>query len=262
MPADPPESGPAREPGAAAPAGAAVPRHVAVIMDGNGRWAQRRGLPRAAGHRAGIAPLRMCVEECRRRGCEALTVFAFSSENWRRPAQEVGLLMQLFLEAIDREIDELARNGVAVRFVGEHGAFAAALRERMAAAEARTRSNSTLTLVVAVGYGGRWDLVQAARRLARDCLAGRLAPEAIDEAQLAAGLSLAGLPEPDLFIRTGGEQRISNFLLWNLAYTELWFDEVLWPDFGVPELERAFAAFAARQRRFGRTGAQLEEGAC
>ena len=260
MAAEPPEPVPARAPGPSA--GAAVPRHVAVIMDGNGRWAQRRGLPRAAGHRAGIGPLRLCVEECRRRGCEALTVFAFSSENWRRPAQEVGLLMQLFLESIDREIDELARNGVAVRFVGEHGAFAQELRERMAAAEARTRSNSALTLVVAVGYGGRWDLVQAARRLARDCLAGRLAPEAIDEARLAQELALSGLPEPDLFIRTGGERRISNFLLWNLAYTELWFDEVLWPDFGLPELERAFAAFAARQRRFGRTGAQLEADAC
>ena len=262
MPADQPETGPARETRLAAAAGAAVPRHVAVIMDGNGRWAQRRGLPRAAGHRAGIAPLRMCVEECRRRGCTALTVFAFSSENWRRPAQEVGLLMQLFLESIDREVDELARNGVAVRFVGEHAAFAAALRERMAAAEARTRANSALTLVVAVGYGGRSDLVQAARRLARDCLAGRLAAEAIDEARLGAGLALAGLPEPDLFIRTGGEQRISNFLLWNLAYTELWFDEVLWPDFAATDLERAFAAFAARQRRFGRTGLQLEADAC
>jgi undecaprenyl diphosphate synthase len=240
-------------------AGDAVPRHVAVIMDGNGRWAQRRLLPRSAGHRAGIRTVRMAVEECARRGVRALTIFAFSSENWRRPPDEVGFLMRLFLEAIDREIDDLAANGVELRFVGDRGALAPELRERMAAGEARTRGGSRLTLVVAVAYGGRWDVAQAARRLAAECAAGRLRPDDIDEERLGAGLALADLPEPDLFIRTGGEHRISNFLLWNLAYTELWFTDTLWPEFDARELDRAFAAYAARERRFGLTGEQVRE---
>jgi undecaprenyl diphosphate synthase len=239
-----------------------VPRHVAIVMDGNGRWAEQRGLPRAAGHRAGVKPVRLCVEECGRRGVEALTLFAFSSENWRRPAQEVGLLMQLFLEALDREVDELAAKGVALRFIGERGALAPELQARMAGAEARTAANQGLKLVVAVAYGGRWDIVEAARRLARQCRDGTLAVDAIDESRFAAELALGALPEPDLFIRTGGEQRISNFLLWHLAYAELWFTDVHWPAFDIEALGRAFSAFDARERRFGQTRGQRKADAC
>jgi undecaprenyl diphosphate synthase len=248
--------------GGRAPASAQVPRHVAIIMDGNGRWAQRRLLPRSAGHRAGIKTVRMAVEECARRGVVALTIFAFSSENWRRPPQEVGFLMNLFLEAIDREIDDLMRNGVELRFIGDRGALAPELQDRMAAGEARTRGGPRLKLCVAVAYGGRWDIVQAAQRLAQECAAGTLQPEQIDETRLHSMLSIADLPEPDLFIRTGGEHRISNFLLWNLAYTELWFTDTLWPEFDVREFDRAFEAYAARQRRFGLTGEQVETGGC
>jgi len=237
-----------------------VPRHVAIIMDGNGRWAERRGLPRSAGHRAGVKPVRTVIEQSVRQGVGALTLFAFSSENWKRPVTEVGLLMQLFLEALDREIDELASQGIELRFIGERERLGAPLAERMVAAETRTRGNAALRLNVAVAYGGRWDILEAARRLAAEARDGRLAPEAIDEARFSAELALAGLPDPDLFIRTGGDQRISNFLLWNLAYTELWFSETLWPDFDGAEYERALAAFGERERRFGLTGAQA--GAC
>ncbi|MBS0375161.1 MAG: di-trans,poly-cis-decaprenylcistransferase [Proteobacteria bacterium] len=231
-------------------------------MDGNGRWAANRGLPRGAGHRAGLKPVRLCIEECARRGVEALTLFAFSSENWKRPITEVGLLMQLFLEALDREIDELATRGVSLRFIGERDGLPAALAERMRAAEARTAANPGLKLVIAVAYGGRWDIVSAARRLATEVRAGALEPGQIDEARFAAALALDGLPEPDLFIRTGGDRRISNFLLWNLAYTELWFSDLLWPEFDGVELERAFADFASRERRFGLTSEQVGAGAC
>jgi undecaprenyl diphosphate synthase len=239
-----------------------VPRHVAIVMDGNGRWAEERGLPRAAGHRAGLKPVRLCVEQCSARGVEALTLFAFSSENWRRPPQEVGILMQIFLEALDREVDELASKGVAVGFIGERATLAPELQARMAGVEARTGANRGLKLIVAIGYGGRWDIVTAAQRLAAACRAGTLEPEAIDEVRFGAELALAKLPEPDLFIRTGGEQRISNFLLWNLAYSELWFTDAYWPAFDAAELERAFAAFSARERRFGRIGAGPQADAC
>jgi undecaprenyl diphosphate synthase len=235
---------------------------VAIIMDGNGRWAERRGLPRTAGHRAGVKPVRTAIEHSARHGVEALTLFAFSSENWQRPVTEVGLLMQLFLEALDREIDELAAQGVLVRFIGARELLGPALVERMAAAEARTGANQGLKLVIAVAYGGRWDIVSAARRLARAARDGALDPDAIDEASLARELALGDLPEPDLFIRTGGDQRISNFLLWNLAYTELWFTETLWPEFDAAEFDRALAEFGERERRFGLTAAQLEAGAC
>jgi len=238
-----------------------VPRHVAIIMDGNGRWAKQRGLPRAAGHRAGIRTVRLCVEECARRGVGVLTLFAFSSENWNRPHEEVGILMQLFLEALDREVDELAAKNVALGFIGERARLAPELRARMAAVEARTGKNSGLKLMIAIGYGGRWDIVSAAQRLAAACRDGALAPEAIDEQRFAAELALGGLPDPDLFIRTGGEQRISNFLLWNLAYAELWFTETHWPALEAAELEQAFAAFAARERRFGLV-AQRQADAC
>jgi len=234
-----------------------VPRHVAVIMDGNGRWAEQRSLPRAAGHRAGARAVRSTIEHSMRRGVAALTLFAFSSENWRRPAEEVGVLMQLFLESLDKEVAELDANGVRLRFIGDRSRLAPALVERMSAAEMRTASRDRLDLVVAVAYGGRWDLTQAARQLAREAVAGTLPPGALDEAALAARLATAGREEPDLFIRTGGERRISNFLLWDLAYTELWFTDTLWPDFDESSYDVALGDFAHRQRRFGRTAAQL-----
>jgi undecaprenyl diphosphate synthase len=228
-----------------------VPRHVAIIMDGNGRWAQARGLPRHAGHKAGIRPVRMCVEACGERKIDVLTLFAFSSENWRRPADEIGRLMELFMESLANEIDELHRNGVRLRFIGDRRQLSVRLQARLNEAEDHTRDNRGLTLVVAVGYGGRWDIVRAAQALARRCLTGVSPPEAIDEAAFARELSLDGLPDPDLFIRTGGERRISNFLLWNLAYTELYFCDVLWPDFSGEDFQAALEYFAQRQRRFG-----------
>ena len=242
-----------REPGA-------PPRHVAVIMDGNGRWASRRKLPRHLGHRAGVKAVRATVEGCARRGVEALTLFAFSSENWLRPAEEVARLMELFVEAIEREVDELHGNGIRVRFIGDLDTLKQHLRESIAAAEARTAANSRMTLYIAIAYGGRWDIVRAVRRLATSVSAGEMAPDAIDEAALAGELALAGSPDPDLFIRTGGEHRISNFLLWNLAYTELYFCDCLWPDFEDAEIARAFRHFASRQRRFGLTGDQVAGG--
>jgi undecaprenyl diphosphate synthase len=234
-----------------------TPRHVAVIMDGNGRWAARRALPRHLGHRAGVKAVRAAVEGCARRGVEALTLFAFSSENWGRPAEEVVRLMELFIEAMDREVDSLQSNGIRLRFIGDLGSLKPNLQERIAAAEARTAPGRAMTLHVAISYGGRWDLAQAARRLAARAVAGETDPQGIDEAVLAAELQLGGAPDPDLFIRTGGEQRISNFLLWHLAYTELYFCDTLWPDFDDADLERAFRHFAGRQRRFGLTAGQV-----
>jgi undecaprenyl diphosphate synthase len=193
----------------------------------------------------------MCIRECARRGVEALTLFAFSSENWRRPETEVSTLMSLFVETLDREIEELHARSVRVRVIGNRQRLAVRLQQRIAEAEERTAANSGLSLQVAVSYGGRWDIVEAARTLARQCASGALRAEEIDEDTLGARLQLAGLPDPDLFIRTGGEFRVSNFLLWNIAYAELHFSEVLWPDFGVPQLEAALADFERRQRRFG-----------
>jgi len=237
---------------------AVTPQHVAIIMDGNGRWARSRGLPRPAGHRSSVKVVRRVVEEAAQRGIRYLTLFAFSSENWLRPAEEVGMLMSLFLDTLVREIANLHRNQVRVRFIGERERLAAALLERMDEAEKKTGANTGLTLLVAVGYGGRWDITQACRALAAEAAAGRLEPGRIDEAQVAARLALAGVPDPDLLIRTGGEQRISNFLLWNLAYTELYFTEVLWPAFTPAHLQAALEFYAQRERRFGRTSAQLE----
>jgi undecaprenyl diphosphate synthase len=233
-----------------------LPRHIAITMDGNGRWAAARGLTRPAGHKAGLTPVRMCIEECARRGIEALTLFAFSSENWARPVTEVASLMSLFVEALDRELEELHLKGVRVRFIGARRSLAVRLQARIAAAEERTAANQALKLQVALSYGGRWDIVQAAQRLAGECAGGALRPEEITEARFAAALSLSGLPEPDLLIRTGGEQRVSNFLLWDLAYAELYFTECLWPDFTVAEFEQALKFFAGRERRFGQTAAQ------
>jgi undecaprenyl diphosphate synthase len=233
-----------------------LPRHVAIIMDGNGRWAAARKLPRHAGHKAGISALRACVQTCTARGIGALTVFAFSSENWARPAEEVSLLMGLFVDALDSHVDELHANGVRMRFIGDRQRLSVRLQSYLAAAEARTVGNEKLSLNIAMSYGGRWDITGAVRTLAAKCAAGALRPADITEEQVGAVLQLAQLPDPDLFIRTGGEHRISNFLLWNLAYTELYFSDCLWPDFDAGQLEVALAFFAARERRFGRTPEQ------
>ena len=235
-----------------------IPVHVAVIMDGNGRWARRRALPRHAGHRSGVRSVRETVETAAKRGVKYLTLFAFSSENWNRPREEVSKLMSLFLEALQREVDDLHRNNVRLEFIGAREQLAAGLLEKIESAEAQTRDNSGLRLQVAVAYGGRWDLVNAARRLAARVADGELAVEQINDAAMAAELQLAGLPDPDLLIRTGGEQRVSNFLLWNLAYAELWFCDTLWPDFGEQQFDEALAYFASRQRRYGHTGEQVE----
>jgi undecaprenyl diphosphate synthase len=239
------------------PAPARKPRHIAVIMDGNGRWAERRHRPRAIGHRAGVRAVQACLEFCLAEGIECLTLFAFSSENWNRPAEEVGALMKLFLRMLDNEVEELHRRGARITFVGDRRGFPDAIRARMGQAEAVTAGNSAIRVNIAAGYGGRWDIAEAARALAVEVAAGRLAPEAIDEATLGARMSLADQPEPDLFIRTGGDLRISNFLLWQLAYTELWFTETLWPDLDAVTLRQALDDFANRERRFGLTSAQV-----
>jgi len=226
-------------------------------MDGNGRWAAARGLPRPAGHKEGLTSARLIVQECSRRGVLALTLFAFSSENWQRPPEEVSGLMSLFLEALEREVPELHANRVRIRFIGDRTALAVRLQARIAAAEAHTAGNGGLQLQIAVSYGGRWDIVQAAQSLARQCSSGSLRVEDIDEARFGQTLALAGIPETDLLIRTGGERRLSNFLLWNLAYAELYFTDCLWPDFDLTQVEAAFEYFASRERRFGRTSAQL-----
>ncbi len=234
-----------------------TPKHIAIIMDGNGRWAEAHGQPRHAGHKEGLRPVRMCIEECSRRKVGALTLFAFSSENWRRPMVEVSSIMQLFMDAIDREVAELHRNGVRLRFIGDRQALSVKLQARMAASEELTAANDGLRLQIAVSYGGRWDIVQAARKLAAEVASGALRLEAIDEERFARTLALGDVPDPDLFIRTGGDSRISNFLLWNLAYTEIVVSDALWPDFDLPKFEAALAAFDARERRFGLTGEQV-----
>ncbi|HET6914428.1 MAG TPA: polyprenyl diphosphate synthase [Rhodanobacteraceae bacterium] len=234
-----------------------LPRHVAIVMDGNGRWARRRAQPRSFGHRAGQKAVREAVEFCLRRKIEALTLFAFSSENWKRPDEEVGALMELFLRALDREVDELHGNEVRVRFAGELSLFNEALRSRMLAAMEKTRGNNALHLNVCVNYGGRWDIAQAAREAALAVQRGDLAADGITESTLAPFFCLADEPPVDLLVRTGGEHRISNFLLWQIAYAELYFTDTLWPDVDQTELARALDDYANRERRFGRTGAQI-----
>ncbi|OGT80317.1 MAG: di-trans,poly-cis-decaprenylcistransferase [Gammaproteobacteria bacterium RIFCSPLOWO2_02_FULL_61_13] len=229
----------------------ALPGHISIIMDGNGRWATQRGLPRAAGHREGVRTLRGIVEHCVCLGVGTLSVFAFSSENWDRPQDEVGLLLDLFMHALNEQVEALHRHGVSLRFVGDLAGFPASLRQTLHAAEQRTAANTALQLLVAANYGGRWDLVQACRKLAHQARAGGLDPGQIDEELFAANLSLAGVPPPDLFIRTGGEQRISNYLLWDLAYSELYFTEVPWPEFTPAQLDDALQWYASRERRFG-----------
>jgi undecaprenyl diphosphate synthase len=235
---------------------AAVPRHVAVIMDGNGRWAKKRFLPRVAGHVKGVELVREMVRACLERGVQYLTLFAFSSENWRRPQEEVSLLMELFVKALEQEVEKLDRNGVRLRVIGDLSRFEPRLQELIRQAEAKTAGNTQLDLTIAANYGGRWDIMQAVSRM----LAAQ--PDKRDgwqDADLEPHLAMAYAPEPDLFIRTGGEERISNFLLWQLAYTELYFTPTLWPDFNTAEFDKAILSFQQRERRFGRTSEQLVE---
>jgi len=235
------------------PAHGEVPRHIAIILDGNGRWARSRMLPRIAGHRRGLEAVRATVQNCADRGVEYLTLFAFSSENWRRPAEEVALLMQLFQAALSSEVERMHRNGVRLKVVGDIRRFDPKIRSLVEQGERLTAENRRLTLTIAANYGGRWDILQALSRLAA---AGTL-PAEITEEKLAPYLAMSYAPEPDLFIRTGGEQRISNFLLWQLAYSELYFTETLWPDFDAAALDLAIASYRSRERRFGRTSEQV-----
>ncbi len=237
--------------------GQKVPRHVAIIMDGNGRWATRRCLPRFAGHRAGADAVREVVRCCGEKGVEVLTLFAFSSENWRRPQEEVGLLMGLFMSTLESQVRRLHENNVRLRVIGERRPFSEKLQRLIREAECKLQNNTGLSLVIAANYGGHWDVAEAARRIACEVAAGELSPHEVDSRLVGRYLCLGDLPEPDLFIRTGGEKRISNFLLWQLAYTELYFTDTLWPDFDRSALDGAFASFRSRQRRFGQTGEQV-----
>jgi undecaprenyl diphosphate synthase len=234
-----------------------IPQHVAIVMDGNGRWARKRRLPRHAGHRSGVKTVRSIVELAAQRGISYLTLFAFSSENWSRPEAEVSKLMQLFLEAVQREAASLHRNKVKLTFIGAREQLQPGLVTKISEAEALTAGNDGLSLIVAVAYGGRWDIVNAAKSLAVQVEQDRLAAEAIDENVFSRELQLADIPDVDLLIRTGGEQRISNFLLWNIAYAELYFTDRLWPDFAAADFDAAIAHFAGRQRRYGHTGDQI-----
>jgi undecaprenyl diphosphate synthase len=233
-----------------------IPRHVAIIMDGNGRWARKRFLPRVAGHRRGLESVRAVTRACAERGIEFLTLFAFSSENWRRPKEEVSFLMELFMMALEHEVAKLHENGIRLKVIGDLTSFEPRLVQKIAQAEALTAENARLTLTIAANYGGRWDILQAVNRML-DAFPGKRG--AFLEADLAPWLAMNYAPEPDLFIRTGGEQRVSNFLLWQLAYTELYFTDELWPDFDQQSLARAIESFQRRERRFGRTSEQLQE---
>jgi undecaprenyl diphosphate synthase len=238
-----------------------LPQHVAIVMDGNGRWAEKRKLSRNIGHQAGLRALRRTARHGADIGIKTLTVFAFSSENWNRPPSEVSRLMDLFMNALDREMKRMQEHGVRLRIIGDLTRFRPELRLRIQTAQELTSGNTRTNLNVAANYGGRWDILNASRKLARAVAEGRMKPEEIDETRFAQALSLPDLPEPDLLIRTGGEMRISNFMLWQSAYTELYFSKVLWPDFDAEELDRAIAAYRARERRFGMTGEQLRRGA-
>ena len=234
-----------------------LPDHIAIIMDGNGRWARAHGQPRHAGHRAGVKTTRNVVEAVAERGIKTLTLFAFSSENWNRPSEEVSSLMSLFIEVLKREVDSLDKNGIRIRFIGAREQLSKRLQKMLLAAEEKTAANVRMDLVLAVAYGGRWDITQAVRKIAEEIEAGAMTPAEITEQDIASRLSLAGLSPPDLLIRTGGERRISNFLLWDMAYSELYFTDTLWPQFDGSDLDEAFAFYARRQRRFGRTGDQV-----
>jgi undecaprenyl diphosphate synthase len=253
-----------QSPGGNAADGAAnVPRHLAIIMDGNGRWARERGLPVIAGHRAGVERIRRLLEACRAHGIEVLTLFAFSSENWQRPREEVRGLMALFMRYLRAEVRELERNGIRLRLIGDRSRFSARLAALMHEAEERTAAHRAFTLVIAADYGGQWDIARAARALAEEVATGRLAPRDVDATRLEQHLCLRDLPRPDLLIRTGGDHRVSNFLLWQIAYTELYFTEGYWPDFDEAELAAALRDYAARERRFGaRPAAKPEPAPC
>jgi undecaprenyl diphosphate synthase len=237
-----------------------TPRHVAIIMDGNGRWASQLGRPRFTGHRAGVKSARQIVEACAQAQVETLTMFAFSSENWQRPAEEVNALMRLFIEVLQREVSALHENGIRLRFIGARENLPTLLQKRIEDAENKTAGNTRMTLVLAVSFGGRWDIVQAVKRIAVKVRAGEIDPEDIDEHVMARHMSLSAFDDPDLLIRTGGEKRVSNFLLWDLAYTEIHFTDTLWPNFGEEDLASAFEFFSQRQRRFGRVGGRAEAG--
>ena len=239
----------------AVPAVGSIPKHVAIIMDGNGRWATKRFMPRVAGHSEGLEAVRKVVEECVKQNVEYLTLFAFSSENWRRPPEEVGFLMKLFLKSLRKEVTRLAENNIRLKMIGDLSRFGSAITDMVEFSEEKTKDCNRLTLTIAANYGGRWDILQAMQKAFAQN--PQLDPESISEEWLTPYLSMAYAPEPDLFIRTGGEQRVSNFLLWQLAYTELYFTDILWPDFDAAELQKAFLWYAQRERRFGRTSAQL-----
>jgi undecaprenyl diphosphate synthase len=234
-----------------------IPAHVAIVMDGNGRWAENKNRPRTFGHQAGLKALRKIVEHCGNVGVKELTVFAFSSENWKRPKKEVNRLMELFMRALDREVKELHENGVRVRFIGDISAFKPEMQRKIDLAMKKTEGNRKMTLNVAANYGGRWDILNAARNTARAYASGQISLEQIDELYFSEQTSLTAGNDPDLFIRTGGEMRISNFLLWQSAYSEMYFSNTLWPDFGPEALDDAFNAYRARERRFGLTGEQI-----
>lgn len=239
-----------------------IPRHIAIIMDGNGRWAKKRGLPRHLGHKSGLDAVRKIIEACAGKGVETLTLFAFSSENWRRPENEVSFLMQLFVHAIQGEAARLHENNIRLRVIGDTSAFTDKLRKSIESIESLTAENSGLLVQIAANYGGRWDITEAVRKLAADAKDGRLNPEDIDEDLVSRHLSFWDqdklVDDPDLLIRTGGENRISNFLLWQCAYSEFYFTDTLWPDFSPAALDEALIDFAGRQRRFGCTGDQVE----
>ncbi|MEY4210969.1 MAG: hypothetical protein RLZ92_1350 [Pseudomonadota bacterium] len=233
------------------------PKHIAIIMDGNGRWAQKRLMPRIMGHHAGVRAVRKIVEYCAKSNVEVLSLFAFSSENWRRPKDEVNLLMELFMATLQSEVDKLHNNNIRLKIIGDKSAFSDKLQEKIRSAEQQTQHNQGLTLVIAANYGGRWDITQAVQKIVDAIAIGELEAQAISEQLINQYLVTADLPEPDLFIRSGGEERISNFLLWQLAYTEFYFTEALWPDFDQSLLEQAITSFKSRQRRFGHTGEQM-----
>ena len=241
----------------AVPAVGAIPRHVAIIMDGNGRWATKRFMPRVAGHSEGLEAVRKIVEECVRQNVQYLTLFAFSSENWRRPPEEVGFLTKLFLKSLRKEVDRLAENNIRLKMIGDLSRFGTAITKMVEFSEDKTKDCKRLTLTIAANYGGRWDILQAMQKAI--ITNPHLQAKDLTESLLLPHLSMAYAPEPDLFIRTGGEQRVSNFLLWQLAYTELYFTDTLWPDFDATQLQAAFAWYAQRERRFGRTSAQLAD---
>lgn len=235
-----------------------LPKHVAIIMDGNNRWAKQRHLPGLAGHKAGVSSVRHTIESCVELGIEVLTLFAFSSENWLRPEKEVSGLMELFLISLDREVKKLHRHGIRLNIVGDRSRFSEKLQQRMAEAESLTRHNNRLLLNIAANYGGRWDILEAAKRLAQAYAAGEIDLQSVDEDDFNQMTALAGVVYPDLCIRTGGEERISNFLIWQMAYTELYFCDCYWPDFDKNEFKKALASYANRQRRFGKTSDQIE----